>query len=234
MRFRNAISILEIVLVEIAFRHLDQASYKMLLGLNLIDKPTELTMPLIFWLSTVSTLLLTLTLIGLQKLRGKTLEEFGLNPNQFPTLSQIGSLTVSALLFQLLIGQAIDPLLESVFNAPKSLPKIESLPMLFLGYAISFIGGGFREELFYRGYLLTRISRLSVFAPTIQFYIALLIQAALFGLAHWYQGPAGVVGTTIMGLGFTGVYLLTRNLWSAILFHAIFDVFGFTAIYLGY
>lgn len=48
------------------------------------------------------------------------------------------------------------------------------------------------EELGYRGYLLNRVADLGGHSrPALM--TGLLWSSALFGCAHWYQGPAGVI-----------------------------------------
>jgi uncharacterized protein len=52
--------------------------------------------------------------------------------------------------------------------------------------------------------------------------LAMLYVAILFGIGHWYKGPAGVVDSTFSGLVLGTAYLLTgRNLWAPILAHGI-------------
>lgn len=54
--------------------------------------------------------------------------------------------------------------------------------------------------------------------------IALVAATLIFGLAHLYQGWVGVVTTTLVGALLMLVYLLTANLWAAIVLHAVFDL----------
>ena len=46
----------------------------------------------------------------------------------------------------------------------------------------------------------------------------------LFGLAHLYQGWKGIAATFVLGLALTAVYLVSRSLIAAIVFHAIIDL----------
>jgi membrane protease YdiL (CAAX protease family) len=63
---------------------------------------------------------------------------------------------------------------------------------------------------------------------------ALLATSLLFGFGHFYKGPAGVVQSTASGLVLGGVYLLTGNLWPAILAHGLGDTFAILALYYGW
>ncbi len=62
--------------------------------------------------------------------------------------------------------------------------------------------------------------------------VAALLQAGLFGLAHAYQGPAGMISTGAIGLAMAVFYLSTkRNLWIPILAHGLLDTIGLTLLW---
>jgi hypothetical protein len=63
---------------------------------------------------------------------------------------------------------------------------------------------------------------------------ALTGQAVLFGAAHFYQGPAGMVGTAVTGfiLGAATLFF-GRTLWPAIVAHGLANSLGFAMMYLG-
>ena len=100
--------------------------------------------------------------------------------------------------------------------------------------AIVWIFAGLGEELGYRGYLLNRAADLgsrSKFA----YIAAMLFVAVLFGLGHFYKGPAGIVDSTYSGLVLGGVYLLSgRNLWAAILAHGLSDTLAIIVVFMGW
>ncbi len=60
------------------------------------------------------------------------------------------------------------------------------------------------------------------------------VSALLFGLAHAYQGPAGVVSTGLMGFIAAWFYLVRGRVWPLIISHALYDsawiVFGVVMI----
>jgi membrane protease YdiL (CAAX protease family) len=92
----------------------------------------------------------------------------------------------------------------------------------------------FGEEFGYRGYLLTRAADVGN-RSNIAYVAAMLFAAVLFGLAHYYKGPAGVLDSTYSGLVLGSVYLLTgRNLWASILAHGISDTFAVVVVYMGW
>lgn len=59
---------------------------------------------------------------------------------------------------------------------------------------------------------------------------AFLLAALLFGALHAYQGWVGVLATTIVGLLFTGLYVVSGSIGLAMLVHALFDLRTLVAI----
>jgi membrane protease YdiL (CAAX protease family) len=100
-----------------------------------------------------------------------------------------------------------------------------------LGIAWTF--AAFGEEIGYRRYLLGLAADIGN-RSTAAHWIALLSVSILFGLGHYYQGPAGVFTTACDGFVIGAAYLLTkRNLWVAVLAHGFFDTIAFGAVFLG-
>lgn len=87
------------------------------------------------------------------------------------------------------------------------------------GFASLAITAGLCEELLFRGYATWVLAH--VFPA---FWMAALAQAVLFGLAHAYQGPRGVVGTGFVGIFMSGIVWITGSLWAAMLIHALIDL----------
>ena len=87
--------------------------------------------------------------------------------------------------------------------------------------ALLSLNAGFSEELYFRLLLPLLLAILIGHAVP-----AFLIAALLFGLAHFYQGIAGILATTIIGLALTVVYLLSGSIWNAIELHAFIDLLG--------
>lgn len=73
------------------------------------------------------------------------------------------------------------------------------------------------EELAYRGYILLGLAPGGLWG-------ALVVSAALFGIAHLYQGLAGGAGTALFGLGLGLVTILAGSIIPAILIHVTQDV----------
>jgi membrane protease YdiL (CAAX protease family) len=92
------------------------------------------------------------------------------------------------------------------------------------------VTAGVCEEIIYRG---TIISRLQAIFPKGRMakILILLFSAAVFGAAHAYQTPAGILVTGLIGLLLGVIYVgAGRLLWPAILVHATYDVLSLTAI----
>jgi membrane protease YdiL (CAAX protease family) len=109
-----------------------------------------------------------------------------------------------------------------------------SLPQLALWLFFSWVSAGFGEEIFFRGFLITRARALVDGLPLAAF-LSVFLPALLFGLAHfYYQGLIGLVTTGAIGLTLGTLFLLyKRNLWPLILAHGLVDTLGFTTMYLG-
>lgn len=108
-----------------------------------------------------------------------------------------------------------------------------SLQNYLLWLAIVWTAAAFGEEMFFRGYLITRLQALLP-ATRVATVIAVILPALIFGYGHlYYQGIRGAVVTTAIGLAFGAMFLLfRRNLWPLILLHGVIDTLTFTAIFL--
>lgn len=175
------------------------------------------------------------------KLRGETWESFGLI---VPT-SWMRTVGLGLLLFLFIVAYSamLAPAInKAVAELTASSPNRASeffasmkgnLPLLLLLLPLTWLFAAFGEEVFYRGYLMTRFAQFMGESRT-AWGIALLTQAVIFGAAHSYQGPVGIVGTGIMGLILGAATLLwRRNLWPAMIAHGLADTLGFILIYLG-
>ena len=116
----------------------------------------------------------------------------------------------------------------SVLGAIKGDPGAY-LYWLVVGWVSAAVG----EELMFRGFLWSRLERLfgggraGVFA-------GLVVQGALFGTVHIYQGLGGAIATAGLGLVLGGVCLAgRRNMAANMLLHALIDTVSLTALFLG-
>lgn len=107
-----------------------------------------------------------------------------------------------------------------------------NLPMLLLALPAVWLVSSFGEEVIYRGFLMTRIAEMGDRTRG-SWGAALVIGAAVFGLAHFAWGAVGIVQTAFMGLAMGAAYLLVkRNLWVLVLAHAYIDTLLLLQLYL--
>jgi uncharacterized protein len=87
-------------------------------------------------------------------------------------------------------------------------------------WAAAAISAGICEEIVFRGWLLSTLHSTAKLSG----WALILITAALFGLAHAYQGVTGVLATAFAGLFFCVLYVVTGSLLVPILLHALVDL----------
>jgi hypothetical protein len=94
-------------------------------------------------------------------------------------------------------------------------------PEGMLLWVVSICASAYAEELLYRGYLLTRLTPLLQSA-----WMAVLVAAMLFGIAHFYQGIQGVLPAWVMGMVYGGLFLRLRTLWPRAIAHAAYNLWA--------
>jgi hypothetical protein len=175
------------------------------------------------------------------KLRGESWESFGL----IEPKSWLRTLGLGLLLFVFIVlysGTAAPAVSKAVVDLTGASPNLAgdyfasmkgNLPLFLWLLPLTWLFAAFGEEVFFRGYLMTRFAQF-MGEGRVAWVIALFAQAVIFGAAHSYQGPVGMVGTGILGLISGAATLLwRRNLWPAMIAHGLSDTLGFTLIYLG-
>jgi len=101
--------------------------------------------------------------------------------------------------------------------------------LLFL-IPVSWGSAAFGEELLVRGFILNRLEIL-----TNNSMWAVVSQAAIFALAHFYQGITGVLVVFMIGLIMGAVFIRCgRNLWPVIVAHGLADTIAVTSFYFGW
>ncbi|NEM90708.1 CPBP family intramembrane glutamic endopeptidase [Galbitalea soli] len=89
---------------------------------------------------------------------------------------------------------------------------------LVYGAALA-LNAGVLEELLFRLAMPALLFGITGNGP-----LSFLIAALLFGLLHLYQGLPGVAGSTVLGLLFTVVYVLSGSIAVPIVLHALIDL----------
>ena len=105
-------------------------------------------------------------------------------------------------------------------------------PVALAGMALIVIaGGGFGEEIVFRGFLFERLGKL--FGPgAVAKTCIVLITSALFAAAHLYdQGIPGAEQAAFTGLIFGSIFAVTGKIWIPMIAHAVFDLTALALIY---
>lgn len=125
----------------------------------------------------------------------------------------IGIMVLSAAVSQLaaVVGPTANGTTQGVawrFNRPELAPLV----------LISSLTVGYREEIFFRAYLLTRLQTRG--APTAA---AIAASALLFSVGHVYQGIAAAVFAALMGALLAIVWFRTRSLHGIAIAHGLYN-----------
>lgn len=91
------------------------------------------------------------------------------------------------------------------------------LPLVFITSLVT----GYREELFFRSYLITRFGDIGVKQVT-----AILLAALLFASGHLYQGISALLGTFSIGCFLGILYVRFRNIHMLAIGHALYNFFS--------
>lgn len=183
----------------------------------------------------------TVAYVALTIITGILLGRAGVELNRFGFGFRIRSqhllLALAAVAFLQISSVVVDPLLDGLFGAGRDLSRFDdvrgSLPALLGVLALSWTFAAFGEEIAFRIVLLRGIWS-ALGNSTTASVIAVVLQAVIFGLVHLYQGPAGVVSTTLNGIVFGAVTVMARGaIWPAALAHGINNTIGLLTIYLG-
>jgi membrane protease YdiL (CAAX protease family) len=132
---------------------------------------------------------------------------------------------------------SVNVVLGSVLRALGAPARPEALAALFrdpreapLWVFLAIVGGGFTEELI-RAFVLTRFERA---LGRIGLVVVVVVDSAIFGLGHLYQGVTAAVQSGITGLLFALIFLKRRRAADSMVVHAIFDLFGVALAYFLY
>jgi membrane protease YdiL (CAAX protease family) len=115
------------------------------------------------------------------------------------------------------MGRSASPLREPLQAlAERILPQstLELIPFFALA-----VTAGLCEEFLYRGFAMAALSRTGL--PTAA---VILLSSVLFGMAHLYQGRAGFVSTTVLGIFFGASRAAIGSLAPMVVWHMGVDV----------
>jgi membrane protease YdiL (CAAX protease family) len=83
------------------------------------------------------------------------------------------------------------------------------------------VTAGISEEFIYRGFLF---AYLATWIPEVPTGVVVLLAGLVFGLGHLYQGAAGIVKITAIGVLFGVIYWMTGSVWAPMLLHVMVDL----------
>jgi hypothetical protein len=142
---------------------------------------------------------------------------------------------LSAVLICVLVNLLLGPVVERLAGNSPNNARFENvrgnLPVLMGWLSVAWTLAAFGEEMVFRGYFMNRISDL-IGKGRAGWISAFLLSSVLFGLGHGYQGLAGAIGPTEIGLLLGALYLVNRrNLWMNIVCHGFIDSISLISFY---
>ncbi len=179
---------------------------------------------ILFYTCVIASLMLIALLLLLYFLCGERFRDLNLKRRRWwqDILGGIG-LTVITLGTAYLLGPVLGRLLpsnpQSMDNMLVGLIQNPLKLVLFLGPSLAIGAAGFEELA--RVFFLTRWWKIT--SGGVWRWLGVFLSAAMFGLAHLYQGPAGVANTAISGFILAIVYLRFGRIWPLIISHYLHD-----------
>lgn len=175
-----------------------------------------------YWMLILRGWAVTAFIVWIWAASGKPFALLGLAlPLRLPDEIGIGLVALALLLVPLQLWRLAEIDGSQLKAALRQIDAIKITPdswrelVLFLVVAIT---AGVWEELLYRGFLLWYLT------PHIGVIGAVTLSSLMFGLGHAYQGPQGVISTTILGTAFALLYLASGSLWWLMALHAAIDI----------
>jgi uncharacterized protein len=165
---------------------------------------------------------------GLVLLRGERLADIGLKrPASWMRTLVIGIGLASIVFVAIYVSEKAGFRRDlSKFNAVHGNPQLAVIAVFY-----ALIGAGFYEEFTFRGFLMQGLAMLFG-AGRSAWIVACVLQGALFGAAHAYQNPLGILITGTLGVVMGLIVLASgRNLWPVIIGHGLFDAARFVLFY---
>jgi len=169
-----------------------------------------------------------MTLLAYRFLCGERIATLNLKPGRWLT-DLVGGILLAVVFLGLL---AVQQLAQSSWLPSTGRPAPQALVTLFSGIAndplllavwlgpVAWLGVATFEELT-RVFLLNRLW--TVWPEPVGRWMVALFSAALFGMAHIYQGPVNAVATGLQGLLFAWYYGSFGRVWPMIIGHALYD-----------
>jgi membrane protease YdiL (CAAX protease family) len=169
-----------------------------------------------------------LTLLVYRFICGERIASLNLKPGKWYTDIPVGVLLAAVFLGLLVLQQVV----QSRWLPRSAGPPPEELVTLFTGVVndplllavwlgpVVWLGVAAFEELT-RVFMLNRLW--TVWPQPVAHWLVMIVSAALFGLAHIYQGPASAIAIALQGLLYAWYYGRFGRVWPMIIGHALYD-----------
>ncbi len=156
------------------------------------------------------------------------------SPGSWPKL--LATTLVYGVVIQVAFTVVIEPALGKLTGSEVDISAFDSMRgnvvVSLMMLAVGWIVGGFLEELTFRGFVMTRV-RGALGSGSWVVWVAILAGCVPFGLAHFYQGPAGMITTGLIGFLLGVVYVRHEyNLWYSVFTHGFVNTVAMVLIYL--
>lgn len=151
-------------------------------------------------------------------------------------ISTIGICLALGISIEMGFQLVFNPLIEELTGSKVDLTAYDGIRGNFTNYLllllIGWVVGGFIEEILFRGFLITRLSRI-VKKEQLGNWFAILLTSLTFGFSHLYQGWSGVISTSLMGLIFGFIFIRSNKLlWYTIVTHGFINTTALTLMWL--
>ncbi len=167
---------------------------------------------------------MALVLLGIWFALGRSGAAIGLVP-------QVGPLVWAGYGFATLICAVLLLQAWSIIRSPKNRALMRDTlgPLSYLlphtrgerrTFEVMSVTAGVCEEVIFRGFLIAYL----IAAFGAPFWVAAVLSSIVFGLAHAYQGPAGIPRTALAGGSLAWLYGMTGSLWAPMIAHAVMDI----------
>lgn len=158
---------------------------------------------------------LIILILSLMLKTGKHTPQFyGLNRPNLKKTSLILLLAPLLIVLSLVISTIISHLDPQAIISRPQFTNYKIIPLLI----IAFTAAAYMEELLFRAYLYQNLAKWN--SPR----VAMIISSFLFCLPHIDQGSGALIGTFILGLCFSMIYLKTKNLHIAAITHLFYNL----------
>lgn len=167
----------------------------------------------------------------------KFLNSLGFQKKKLSLLNLVVIAPITGLFILLIYRFVLVPLVTELTGVPIDISLFDpirgNLDVLLSTLVFVWTSAAFGEEVIFRGYLMTRFTK--IFGTSNIAIIANIVLIGIFfGSIHAYQGITGQILSGITGAMIATLFHFKKNdLWFCIVVHGSIDTLALTAIYLG-